>query len=279
MAKKNDPLYAGQPYQLEGALWFAEFHHRCVGNRRFHLRFNFYLATGEYPDPDTGEYYTTYMPNGEELLKDEEGHWEWFQEISKWARNIGAVDPGLIVDKRRYNITENHILEPDEPEVEFTLPEVVLPRADYAHSRVTYASGLVHGYEPDDGRVPSKIELWSEKGLDEEDNPVIRNLCYQEDVTLVEGTGYMTISTMHSLLRDRAREGKPIRIIYLADFDDAGQFMARGPARHIESAIQYMVPKPDIRLHHLALTAQQVAERGIPKNTTKKPPKEEGEEG
>jgi hypothetical protein len=85
----------------------------------------------------------------------------------------------------------------------------------------------------------------------------------------------MTISAIHALLRRRAELDQPVRIIYLADFDDAGQFMALGPARHIEFAIRNMDPRPDIRLHHLALTAEQVITENIPRKIPKTKTEEE----
>jgi hypothetical protein len=56
-----------------------------------------------------------------------------------------------------------------------------------------------------------------------------------------------------------------LRVLYLSDFDPAGSHMPVSPSRHIEFAIRNMEPKPDIRLHHLALTAEQVRELGLPR--------------
>ena len=56
-----------------------------------------------------------------------------------------------------------------------------------------------------------------------------------------------------------------MRILYLSDFDPAGEHMPVGPARHIEFAIRNLPEKPDMRLHHLALTHPQVKERDLPR--------------
>jgi hypothetical protein len=50
--------------------------------------------------------------------------------------------------------------------------------------------------------------------------------------------------------------------------------MAIGPARHLEHAIRNMEPRPDIKLHHLALDIGQVLEEDFPR---KIPTKREAE--
>lgn len=104
-----------------------------------------------------------------------------------------------------------------------------------------------------------------EKDLDEADQPVMETVCRQLGVNLVTGTGFMTISAVYAMLDRHPNLEKPIRIIYLSDFDASGEHMPIGPARHIENAIEDMDPKPDIRLYRLALTAEQVQEKSLPK--------------
>jgi hypothetical protein len=75
----------------------------------------------------------------------------------------------------------------------------------------------------------------------------------------------MTISSVYALLERRAHLDKPLRILYLSDFDPAGKHMPGAPARHIEFAIRNIEEKPDIRLLHLALTEDQVTELELPR--------------
>jgi hypothetical protein len=70
---------------------------------------------------------------------------------------------------------------------------------------------------------------------------------------------------VYALLDRRFRLGKPLRILYLSDFDPAGSHMPSAPARHIEFALRDMEEKPDIRLRQLALTEDQVKELELPR--------------
>jgi hypothetical protein len=112
---------------------------------------------------------------------------------------------------------------------------------------------------------PSVVEMWMEKSLDEADDPLIETLCEEESVNLITGIGFMTISSVYALLERRSRLDKPLRILYLSDFDPAGKHMPVSPARHVEFALRKMEEKPDVRLHHLALTEDQVRDLELPR--------------
>ena len=50
------------------------------------------------------------------------------------------------------------------------------------------------------------IEVWVEKNLDEEDNPLLERLCEEVGVNLVTGIEFMTIASFHALLNEEAPE-------------------------------------------------------------------------
>jgi hypothetical protein len=266
MDKNSDPFYAGQGWQKEAGEWFAEFHRRRVGDRRLHIRGLFYIATAEDPSPLTGEREATYLPDGSRFEKTK-ANWKWFQLASKFARNMELISARLILDKKRSRVTINaRTREGDPPTVEYTEPEIRLPDgySRYTHTRPATAGpkpSLFGGYVRK--REPSVVEVWVEKDLDEADHPVVEQVCQAEGVNLVVGSGIMTISSAYALL-ERAGD-LPVRILYLSDFDDAGLHMPVSPARHVEFAIRKMDPKPDVRLYHLALSAEQVLEQNIPR--------------
>src|SRR5215207_4712970 len=268
MATGNDPFYCGQPAQLEQAQWFADLHERCgFSNKRTHLRFLHYVASGEEKNPITGEFETAKKPDGSDYENTDE-NWSFIVTASKFARHLGLVDPHLIVDRKT---PRPHFFAPREPapEPRSYVREAYLrfPKIDVndlsAHLDPTYIGAT--GYEYTHAHEPSLVEVWVEKNLDSDpDAPVIENLCRELGVNLVTGVGFMTITSMHQLLERRAALGKPLRLLYMSDFDPAGDFMPNSPARHIEFAIRNMNPVPDIRLMHLALTHRQVKEKGLP---------------
>jgi hypothetical protein len=268
MARKNDPFYAGQDWQREQAEWFADLYRRLgFGDRRIHIRFVHYVASGEEPNPETGEKQQERKPDGT-LYENTQGDWSFIQEASKHARNMGLVDPRRIVDKRtpRPFLNAPDAL-PDAPGVVVEGPSIHFPAIEVADLEPWAFGGLAYptGYEYDVAFEPSLVELWMEKSLDDADDPMIEELCEEEGVNLVTGIGFMTISSVYALLDRRSRLGKPLRILYLSDFDPAGAHMPRAPARHIEFALRNMEEKPDIRLRHLALTEEQVKELQLPR--------------
>ncbi len=268
MARSNDPFYAGQASQVEAAEWFAGLFERLgFEGRRTHIRFVHYAASGEEPNPATGEKHQQLRLDGSPYENTEE-NWQSIQLASKHARNMGLVDPRNIVDKRTARPFLNAPdAPPEEPGFEVWEPFITFPSIDVADLEPYSSRGGAHlaGYDYDAAFEPSLVEMWMEKSLDDGDDPMIEELCEEEGVNLVTGIGFMTISSVYTLLDRRSKLGKPLRILYLSDFDPAGAHMPGGPARHIEFAIRDMDEKPDIRLCHLALTEAQVKELGLPR--------------
>ena len=270
MARKNDPFYAGQPSQRGPAEWFAGLFHRLgFGERRVHVRHVHYVACGEEPNPETGEEHQELLPDGTPY-GNTQGNWEFIQEASKHARNMGLVDPRSIVDRR---MKRPLLYAPEDPPappgVVVSEPTLGLPSIDPGDLEPFGSRGRAYpvGYDYDVSFEPSLVELWMEKSLDEEDDPIIDRLCREEGANLVPGVGFMTISSVYTMLERRTRLGKPLRILYLSDFDPAGSHMPVSPARHIEFALRKLPPeeRSDIRLHHLALREDQVRGLGLPR--------------
>jgi hypothetical protein len=270
MARANDPFYAGQDWQRERAEWFASLFRRLgFEGRRVHLRFVHYVASGEEPNPATGEKREERLPDGR-LYENTEENWNFIQAASKDARNMELVDPSSIIDRRTprpflfapENAAPDPYVEVDQPTLE--LPAIRIESLEPYRSDGTASA---RGYSRHPAHEPSLVEVWIEKNLDDDADPLIETLCRELNVTLVTGIGFMTISSVHALLGRRARLQKPLRILYLSDFDPAGKHMPVSPARHIEFALRSISEdqKSDIRLHHLALTEEQVRDLGLPR--------------
>jgi len=268
MARTNDPFYAGQDSQERLAKWFADLHERLgFTQQRTHLRFLHYVASGAEPHPETGEKQQERLPDGRPY-ENTEKEWKTLVDAAKHARNMELVDPLLIVDWRTPRPFMNGPTDSaPEPYVNVYEPSLTLPEIEVDALEPYLSNTLVnaHGYNYTTAHEPSLIELWVEKNLDNADSPLIERLCEELGVNLVTGIGFMTISSAYALLERRAALDKPLRILYLSDFDPAGDHMPVGPARHIEFAIRHMEEKPDIRLHHLALTHEQVRARDLPR--------------
>ena len=284
LGRAHDPFYAGQLYQVEMSKWFADTFKRVSQGRRMHLRFSFYMAVGEEEDPDTEELLDpARLPDGTIFEKTKE-NWENWQLWAKWARNMSLVDPDQVIDSRKSVISELHERKGEVPEltIETTPPTLYLPSGDDPSSVVSRASARPQGYSREffsssRDMEPSIVELWLEKDISDADTDIVARVCRREDANLIIGSGFSNITTAYEAVQRQRELGKPLRILMLTDFDDAGSHMPVTPARHIEFAIKGMDPKPDIRLHHLGITQEQVIAQKMPRRIpeTDKEDKEE----
>jgi hypothetical protein len=99
---------------------------------------------------------------------------------------------------------------------------------------------------------------------------VLLPICEKYSVNLVTGVGFMSITSVIDLLLKRAKEcKKPIRILYISDFDPAGAKMPTVVARQIEYWLWLYNLDTWIKLKPLALTKEQVVEYKLPRTPIK----------
>ena len=86
-------------------------------------------------------------------------------------------------------------------------------------------------------------------------------------MNLVTGLGELSITAIREFLRRAARKGRPVRILYVADWDPAGLGMPISVARKIEFFLSNdeAYKDLDIRLQPVLLTAEQIAEYNLPR--------------
>lgn len=250
LAPQNDPFYCGQPAQIAAAEWFAEYYRALDFSRGVHLRRIHYAIVSMDPPPG--------MPNGKPY-ENTTNCWSFLGGASKSARYLGLVDIDDFDDRRNPDPVE-YVVTPsgsaqtivqagDHPEV-----------AQYPSIRATSLTA----------QQPYHVEVWVEKSTM---NDVLLPLCRQHNVNLQTGVGEMSITCVKRFI-DRVRDsGKPARILYISDFDPAGQSMPVAVARKIEFFCRdgdcENECELDIRLDPLVLTAEQVARYKLPRTPIK----------
>ena len=123
----------------------------------------------------------------------------------------------------------------------------------------------MHGYDYSPDLQPHVVEIWSEV---EDDS--LRSLAYRLGVNYVPGLGFASLTAIKTMLRRLEVSGKPGRILYIADFDPAGQAMSIATARHCQFACWELEEvagsvAPSIKVDNVAITAEQVEALGIPR--------------
>ncbi len=247
LAVQNDPFYTGQPAQVRAGEWFADQFIAAGFFQGVHLRrVHYFLVSTEATLPDGKTYENTLE------------HWQFLAQASKSARYLGLVDVAAFDDRRNppaqifYRWEQDaggtHI-EDAEPE----LPEIMMP----ALPRLTVT--------PPSAAQPYALELWCEKSTM---NDVLVPLCRRFGAVLVTGLGELSVTACHRLVERARQSGKPTRIVYLSDFDPAGQSMPVAAARKIEFLARDQ--GLDIQLRAVALTANQVRQYNLPRVPIKK---------
>ena len=102
---------------------------------------------------------------------------------------------------------------------------------------------------------PYHLEIWVEKSTMDD---VLLPLCRRYHVNLVTGLGFMSITSVIGLLNRIVQSGER-RVLYISDFDPAGDGMPTAVARQIEYWLAHHALESDIKLTPIALTTEQVA--------------------
>jgi hypothetical protein len=263
LAQKNDPFFAGAEAKKRDAKWFVEIWERFSFATGVHLRRIHYRIVSDKQ--------STLLPSGKPYENTLEC-WDFMTEASKHARYLGLVDPASFVDRRNAEprIYSASRIAP-RPAVHFSgdPDEWSLPSLDLdLQCQLELPVPVVEGYDYSDDHADQRyfLQVWIEKSTMDD---VLEPICRRYGVDLVTGAGFQSITSVVSMLRERNPLRKPARIFYISDFDPAGENMPTATARQIEFWLPQYAPDLEIKLHHLALTKEQVLQYELPRTPIK----------
>lgn len=287
MGAANDPFNTGTPGDIRDAVWFAKLHGR---QQKRHLRRLHYQADAlgvDRPD-NVGHYINT------------DNCWHALLKAAKFARHLwvldpdhpGAVDPSLIVDERNPNVGINAPSRPDDECERAEAPEIEPPDDSFEVDADVTSSGIrgawseprawtfgdpprvsirpraparwvdkvpkIKGYDYRPWSDQPLVEVWAKKSTMSD---ILDPLCRTLDVNYQPGAGHASITRTVELIRERAN-GRPVRVLYVSDFDPKGVKMPQAVARTIE---YYAADGADIALTPIVLTRQQVEHYRLPR--------------
>jgi hypothetical protein len=257
----NDPYLADRPGRRKtGGQWFASLWDRLEVPDGVHLRRLHYLIVSV-----TG----IVLPNGKPY---ENTHkcWKSLGRCSADARFGNLVPAEAFVDRRA---PEPIIYVPgdtdsgasiaiDDAELTINGAGAEAPDLDYVPATYDFPGlpGVI--FSAPKLAEPYAIEIWVEKSTV---NDILLPLARAHGVTLVTGVGELSITACLALARRVREHRRPTRILYLSDFDPAGQGMPTSVARKVQFFLDRDGDDLDIRLHPILLTAEQVAEFDLPR--------------
>jgi hypothetical protein len=252
LAPQNDPFYTGTPNDLVLAEWFAGLFQAFGWTEGVHLRrIHYWIVSQET---------AVRLPNGE-LYENTMECWDLLNMASKAARYLGLVSPLAFVDRRNA-----------EPVI-YTQPSHGLPEL--------YTYGFLGGYNfqfPDFPELPSysvrnyqadqayHLEIWCEKSTM---NDILLPLCERYQANLQIGSGELSITAALALVTRLQQANRPARILYVSDFDPAGQSMPVAMSRKVEYFVRSLGLDLDIQVFPVVLTLEQVRAYGLPRTPIK----------
>jgi hypothetical protein len=270
LTQGNDPFYAGRPERRVWAQWFAGLWQEYKFPPGVHLRrVHYVLVSQDSPPPcpsDSSKTSGMAYQNTKEC-------WQKLGRAGRDARHLGLVDAHAFEDHRNpepellASATESNRETGWEvdPCPEWLAPSIRMLGGDLdGYGMPDMPSVTVTGYDYEGGDQPYHVELWVEKTTM---NDVLGPVCRELGVNLVTGQGFQTVTGAVKMLQRLARlpEGKPARILYVSDFDPAGERMPAAVARVVEFYIAKYAPGRDVKLTPVCLTAEQVREYQLPR--------------
>ena len=255
LAPSNDPFYTGRPAEISMARWFHRQWQDCGFSSGVHLRRMHYALVSQSPviERHDGRPY-----------ENTQRCWDYLCSAGKYARYLNLVSPDSFVDRRNPEAKVSADLHASWPKANVTTDgsyDVDISLPDCPDAPDYNLSGISDWGV--DGQ-PFMVELWFEKSTM---NDVLAPLCQHYNLNLVTGLGELSITAIREFLRRAKRKGRPVRILYGADFDPAGLGMPVSVARKIEF---FLSTDPeyqglDIRLQPVLLTRAQIDEYDLPR--------------
>jgi hypothetical protein len=246
-----DPFTADTPARKAAAEWFAELWHRYNCRPGSHLRRIHYLLVSQV----VGE---VLLRNGSPYLNTK----DCFQILSLAsldARYLGLISPEDIADRRN--------------------AEPVIYLANDAADASFSTSGGLSGNKPDAFKVPHlnldpptilqryHVEIWCEKSTM---NDIFIPIGQRYGINVITGVGEQSLTRCIELVERARVSERPVRILYISDFDPAGMSMPVAVARKIEWRLrQQNLERLDIQVRPIVLTHEQCIEYRLPRTPIK----------
>lgn len=257
MDRTKDPFNSGTDADHRNSTWFADVVNHFNHTNDVHLRrIHYQTMSARLPGADGEPYENTNT------------HWGRMGVAFSKARDLDYVDPLTFTDRRNDKplIGAEPRYEPAQPSWNIEAPYWALPRIDasLAAYQINFDLGYVDvtGYDYEHTDQPYLVEVWIEKSTMDD---VLVPLCQRLGVNLVRGAGFESKTHIIELLQRAAAHGSRTRVLYVSDFDPAGDAMYFAVAR----ACQYYQPKyaPNIEfgLTPIALNADQVRKFNLPR--------------
>lgn len=256
----HDPYNIGTPTHHHDAQWFKRIMENFgygAGKKTHLRRMHYQIASMANIERRDGDKKIIYKNTDED--------WSYLQKASKVARTLGYVSIYDIIDMRNpmpVDYSAQYIpkdLSTKLEAIDWQLPSIALIDENIGFP---LPSCSVEGYEYSNALQPIHVETWIEKSSM---NDILLPLCKKYSLRCVQGVGYLSITAIGELLKKVQEINKPTIILYISDFDPAGNNMPFQAAREIEYFRQQQKVPQQIMLKPIMLTREQVEKYKLPR--------------
>lgn len=252
LSSQNDPFYTGMPSRRQAGEWFADLWERFGWLSGMHLRRAHYIIISQDPP--------VLKPNGDPYINTL-NDWKFLGTASLAARYDHLIPDNALVDRRNPQPVI-HVAEP------FNYPPQVYVSFAEASPRIAMPDLDLPGYGVYgmSGQDAYLVEVWVEKSTQ---NDILVPLGKRLGFNVVPGIGETSETLARQAVERAIRDGRPMRILYVSDFDPAGRSMPVGLARKIEFLVRDADLDVDITLDPILLLPHQCAHYRLPRTPLK----------
>jgi hypothetical protein len=244
----NDPFYV-TPARKAAAEWFADQWHRLNIPVNWHYRRIHYVLVSQ----DTPILMLDSVPYENTLEC-----WGSLCEAARDAIGLALVPQDAFADHRNAEPII-YVVEPQEAGSDIT--------DTYISSQALIFPSLPRlRFERPVVPQPYHVEVWAEKTTV---NDILEPLARQFDFNVVTGIGELSAIRCREFVTRAQRSRRPVRILYISDFDPAGASMPVAAARKIEFEIYRRGLSLKVQLRPIVLSHEQCIEHRLPRTPIK----------
>jgi hypothetical protein len=195
-----------------------------------------------------------------------EAHWDHLKSACRDARILGLVPFEAIEDHRSEGVVEHLVIA--ESDAALMVSDANLESLTFPLWSVSATLSAPADFDFHPAAVDQRyhVELWAEKSTV---NDIIVPLAQRYGLNALAGTGDISWTDVYKLVARALASGRPVRILYISDFDPQGHNMPVAVARKIEFLNRSRNLGLDIQVRPVVLTHAQTIEYQLPRTPLK----------
>lgn len=247
LAPQNDPYYIGSQTQREHAGWIAEIVDQFLearGRGKVHDRaIHYYILSMNLMRPIDKD--------KQRVFKGDSNDFSWVMKSIQNARILDYTPWTCIEDKKNPELIQNaHYWTHNTIENLKITPEKIAKKI--SEEFYPFNPQLQQAYH---------VEIWTEKTTI---NDILEPISKRYGVNIQSFSGQATSTKVFELVYRISKINKPVRILYISDYDKSGHNMPVATGRKIQWFLDTMNLKRDVKLDKILLTGDQVKEYRLP---------------